>query len=210
MELSAGEGLLARRNATPAKFLVDSAEETLVTQTHKADGEILTRQIDFGAIGQPLPTRVHAETELLGLGMGDKAQQGGVGHDDGSQGEVVHSDGGDDKTAAVGREDRSATTERVGRGTRGCGHNEAVASVVSNKIVAYIEVGTQQRGIVETVETHFVEGKGGETATSIAGFDVEQCARFERVAAGHEVGDQTVDIVAPGGGEETKMSEVDT
>ena len=44
---------------------MDGAEEALVTQAHKADGEVLPGEGDDGAVGHGLPPRVHAEIELL-------------------------------------------------------------------------------------------------------------------------------------------------
>ena len=96
---------------SPAEFLVDGGEEALVAKADKAYFEVFAAQPYFGAIGQMLAARVHAEAELLRRGVCDQPQQGGVGHDDGAQGEVVHSDGSNDKAAAVGREDGAATAE---------------------------------------------------------------------------------------------------
>ena len=59
------------------------------------------------------------------------------------------------------------------------------------------------------MEVHFVEGKGGVAVVGMVGSDIEEGARLEGVAAGHEVGDEAVDIVAPGGGEEAEVPEVD-
>ena len=188
---------------------MDGAEEALVTQAHKADGEVLPGEGDDGAVGHGLPSRVHAEIELLLLGMGDEAQDGAVRHNDGAQGEVVDPDGGDDQAAAVGREDGTSAAEGIGCGARGRGHNEAVAGIGGHEVVADIEVGAQQGGVDEAVEVHFVECKGGVAVVGMVGSDIEEGAGLEGVAAGHEVGDEAVDIVAPGGGEEAEVPEVD-
>ena len=148
---------------------MDGAEEALVTQAHKADGEVLPGEGDDGAVGHGLPSRVHAEIEPLLLGVGDEAQDGTVRHNDGAQGEVVDPDGGDDQAAAVGREDGTTAAEGVGCGARGRGHNEAVAGIGGHEVVADIEVGAQQGGVDEAVEVHFVEGKGGVAVVGMVG-----------------------------------------
>ena len=50
-------------------------------------------------------------------------------------------DGGDDEAAAVGREDGAATGERIGSGTCGRGHNDAIAGIGGYIKVVDIDLG---------------------------------------------------------------------
>ena len=189
---------------------MNGAEKALVAQSDKADGEFFAREGDLGAVGQGLPTGVHAEAELLGLGMGDESQLGRVGDYDGAEGEVMHPDGCDDQTAAVGGEDGASATKGVGRGASRGGHDDTVAGIGGHKVAGDIKVGAEQGLLDKTMETHFVECKGGEAAACGGGYDVEERTGLEGVAAGQEVGDEAVDVVAPGGGEETEVAEIDS
>jgi len=187
---------------------VDGTEEALIAKTDKTDGETLAREGDFGTVWEGLSARVHAKTELLGLRMGDKTEGGRVRHDNRAQGEIVDTDGCDDETATVGGEDRASATKGVSRGTRWGGDNDAVAGVSSDKVVGDEEVGAEEGLFDKAVKADLVEGEGRELSPFISSHNVEKCARFEGVAPGHKIGDETVDVVAPGSGEETKMAKV--
>lgn len=65
--------------------MVDCGEEILVVETDERDGEVLTRNRDFGAASQMLPAGIHSQIEQLRFGVGDKSQRGGIGYDDGAQ-----------------------------------------------------------------------------------------------------------------------------
>ena len=197
----------------PAQFAVDGVEEGLVVEADEADVEGFAREEDLGAAGEVLAAGVGAEVEELLLGMGDEAELGAVGDDDGSEGEVVGADGRDDEAAAIGCEDGAAAAEGVGGGAGGGGDDEAVAGVGGHEVAIDVEVGAQEGAVVEAVEADLVEGEGGELLADGlvvgTGGDVEEGAGLEGVAAGEEVGDEGVHIVAAGGGEEAEMAEVD-
>ena len=78
---------------------------------------------------------------MMGSGDCDQPQACGVGDNDGAQGEGVGADGGDDEASTVGREDGATAGERVGRGARGCGHDDAVAGIGSHIEVVDIDLG---------------------------------------------------------------------
>lgn len=187
---------------------MDGAEEALIAKTDKTDGEALAGEGDFGSVREGLSARVHAKTELLGLRMGDKTEGGRVRHDNRAQGEIVDTDGCDDETATVGGENRASATKGVRRGTRWGGDNDAVASVSSDKVVGDVEVGAEEGFFDKAVKADLVEGEGRELSAFISSHNVKECAGFEGVVPCHKVGDETVDVVAPGGGEETKMAKV--
>ena len=189
---------------------MDGTEEALIAKTDKTDGEALAREGDFGTVWEGLSARVHAKTELLGLRMGDKTEGGRVRHDNRAQGEIVDTDGCDDETATVGGKDRTSATKGVSRGTRWGGDNDAVAGVSSDKVVRDEEVGAEEGLFDKAVKADLVKGEGRELSAFISSHNVEKCARFEGVAPSHKIGDETVDVVAPGSGEETKMAKVDT
>ena len=146
----------------PAELLVDGAEEALSVEADKADGEGFAGEVDLGAAGEVEASGVHAEVEVRWLAgtflMGDEAELGAVGDDDGTEGKVVRPDGGDDEAAAVGGEDGAAAAEGVGRGACWGGDDEAVAGVGGDEVVIDIEVCVQKGAVVETVEGDFVEG----------------------------------------------------
>lgn len=60
-----GKMLVVQSLYSPAEFLVDGGEEALVAKADKAYFEVFAAQPYFGAIGQMLAARVHAEAELL-------------------------------------------------------------------------------------------------------------------------------------------------
>ncbi len=193
----------------PGEFLVDGGEEVLVVEADKFDGEAFAGEVHLGATGEMLSTGVHAEVEGLLLRIGDEAEMGAVGDDDGTEGEVVGADGCDDEASAVGGEDRSAAAEGVGRGTCGGGHNEAVTGVCADEVAVGEEVGAEEGAVVEAVEADFVEGKGGEAVVALPCNHMEQGAGLDGVATSEEVGHEGVDVVAASGGEEAEMAEVD-
>ena len=60
------------------------------------------------------------------------------------------------------------------------------------------------------MEAHLVEGEGGESVGVVVCLDMEEGAGFEGVALGKEVGSEGVEVVAPGGGEESEVAEIDS
>ena len=146
----------------PAEFLVDGAEEALSVEADKADGEGFAGEVDLGAAGEVEASGVHAEVEVRWLAgtflMGDEAELGAVGDDDGTEGKVVRPDRCDDEAAAVWGEDGAAAAEGVGGGACWGGDDEAVAGVGGDEVIIDIEVCVQKGAVVETVEGDFVEG----------------------------------------------------
>ena len=191
--------------------MVDGGEEGLAVEPDEADGEGCAGKHNLGTTGKMELLRVGTQVELLLLGMGDETEDGMVGHDDGTEGKIVGGDGGDDEAAAIGREDGAATAERVGGGAGGGGDDEAVGGIGGDKVVVDIEVGAQQRSIVETVETYLIERRrtvAGDILGSCEGY-LQKGAGLEGVASAKDVVDEGVDVVASGGGEEAEMAKVD-
>lgn len=193
----------------PAEFLMDGGEEALVVETDELDGEAFAGEGDLGAAGELLAAGVGAEVEGGLLAVGDEAQLGGVGDDDGAEGEVVGSVGGDDEAGAVGGEDGAAAAEGVGCGACGGGYDEAVAGIGGHEVVVDKEVGGEEGAVEQTVEGDFVEGKGLETLLVGAGDDMEEGAGLDGVEPGEEVVDEAVDVVTSRRGEESEVAEVD-
>ena len=161
----------------------------------------------LGATGEVQTTGVSTKVEGLRMGMSDQSQVGTVGHDNGTEGEIVHPDGGDDEAAAIGREDRTATTEGIGsRAGWGC-HYETVAAIGGNKVVVDKEVSTQQRGIVEAMQADLVEGD--ERILGRVGDYLKEGAWLKGIASAHDVGHQRINVIVTGSGEKTEMTEVD-
>ncbi len=193
---------------------MDGGEKGLAVETHETDSEGGAGEHDFGAAGEMELLRVGTEVELRrvgtgidGTGVGDEAQVRAVGHDDGAQGEIVGGDGCDDEAAAVGREDGAAAAEGVGGGAGGGSDDKAVGGVGGNEVARDIEVGAQQGGIVEAMEAYLVERE--ESTGSRIGRYLQEGAGLEGVAAAKDVVDESVDVVASGGGEEAEMAKVD-
>ena len=111
----------------PHELVADGGEEVLGVHADEADVEGGAAEGYLGGTREGEAARVHAESEALG--DGDEAQARVVGHDDGAQGEGVGTDGCDDEASAVGREDGASAGERIGRGARGRGHDDAVAGI---------------------------------------------------------------------------------
>ena len=121
---------------------MDGSEEGLAVEANEADCEGSTGKLYLGTTSEMQLLRVGTEVERLRVVMCNKAQAGSIWYYDGTQSEVVGSNGSDDKTAAVGREDRAATAERIGSRACRSGDDKTVGSIGGNKIVVDIEVGT--------------------------------------------------------------------
>lgn len=198
---------------------MDCAEETLVAETHEPHGVVLAREGDLAAAVEHQMTGVGAQVDSTPRGS-DKSQHGTVGDDDGAQGEVMHGDGRDHKTATVGREDGATATKGVGCGACGRGNKEAVAIIGGHEIIVDIEVGAQEVGVVDTVQGDLVEGCQRRLRGGSADVDMQEGTGLDGVMACQEVLDQKVEMIARRGipipifasygGEEPKVAEIDT
>ena len=174
------------------------------------EGEVFAGEGELGATGHELPAGVGAQAEALVLHLGDQAQGGTLGHDDGAEGEVVGAIGGDDEAVAVGGEDGAAAAEGIGRGARRGGHDEAVAGIGGHEVVVDIEVGAEEGApFEEAVDADFVDDKGVEGIGGLVGDYMKERAGLDGVAAGKEVGDQGGDVETACRGEEAQVTEVD-
>ncbi len=150
--------------------------------------------------------RVDTEIERLRAWVRGKAQVGSIWNYDRTQGEIMGGYGGDDKTATIGGENGTATAERIGGGTGGGGHYETVAGIGGDKVIVDKEVGAQQRSVVKPMEADLIERcewRDGRRSY------LKKCAGFKSIAAGKDIRDEGVNIVAAGGSEEAEMPKVD-
>ena len=105
-----------------------------------------------------MASRVHAEGEFR-IVLNLQCDAGGVGDDDGTEGEGVCADGGDDEASAVGREDGSSAGERVGRGACGRRHDDAVAGIGGHIEFVDKDLGAKHGRFLGPVEEDLVEGE---------------------------------------------------
>ena len=145
---------------------------------------------------------------------------GGVGDDDGAEGEGVGGDGCDDEAARGGGEDGAAAGEGVGGGARGGGDDDAVAGIGGHIVAVDEDLRAQQGGLFTAVDEDFVEGEvlSGQLAVgswqlAVGSWqltvEVEEGTLFDGEVALEEFLDKEAYVFFADGGEESQMAEVD-
>ena len=133
---------------SPEEFVAQGVEEGVVVAAHYL--KFVGRGLDGNdcVFVEALAAAVNGEHEVVAAAVNAEFYLNAVVKDDGTHGEAVGCDGGEDYRLGVGRDDGTTHAERVASGTGGCADDESVSEVGGEVVAVNGGVDADHRRVV--------------------------------------------------------------